>query len=68
MIPCDLEGAGAFREGLASVAIDGRWGFIDVLGNERIPFIWQSAGDFHHGRAAVCRGGKWGYIDRTATK
>lgn len=51
-----------FSEGLASVELNGKWGFIDKTGKEVIPFIYDSVWYFSEGLAAVELNGKWGYI------
>jgi hypothetical protein len=59
--------------------LGGKWGFIDVNGNEVVPCKYAYTGYFHNGLAAVntggktvvvnnsryVKGGKWGYIDAT---
>jgi hypothetical protein len=59
--------------------LGGKWGFIDVNGNEVVPCKYAYVGYFHNGLAAVnmggktvvvnnrrgTKGGKWGYIDAT---
>lgn len=53
-------------EGLyAARNMEGKAGFIDVNGNEVIPFIFDSAENFSEGLAAVKMNEKWGYIDLT---
>ncbi len=41
------------KNGLATVEKNGKYGCIDVLGNTRIPFIFESMIEFSEGRAAV---------------
>ncbi|MCL1808429.1 MAG: WG repeat-containing protein [Clostridiales bacterium] len=69
-----------YAEGLAAVRndiwVDGKWGFIDKVGNEILPFEYDEVGvGFSEGLAAVSVGehnengsireyvGKWGFID-----
>ena len=54
-----------FSEGMASVDINGKWGFIDTAGKEVIPGRYDWAEDFREGLAVVVRDDKWGYIDQT---
>ena len=60
-----------FSEGMSSVenfnrfeVEDSKWGFIDEMGNEVIPCIYEMAGDFNHGIAPVQKDGKVGFIDK----
>ncbi len=59
-----FEDAKAFTaEGCAAVCIDGKWGFIDDVGEMVIECTYDNAESFQNGYAAVCVGDKWGYID-----
>lgn len=53
-----------FREGLAAVKKDDKWGFIDLSGKLVIPPAWKEVHDFHHGRAAALgfESDFWGYL------
>ena len=53
MIPARYETAWQFADGLAAVAVDGRWGYVDSAGAEVIPlnYIWAST--FSDGLARV---------------
>lgn len=42
---------------------DGKYGFLDLKGNELIPFMYESAGSFSEGLAPVSIDGKFGYIN-----
>ena len=42
-----------FREGLVAVCNNGKWGYIDYLGNVRIPFRYERCTDFVNGKADV---------------
>lgn len=53
-----------FREGLAAVCKDSKWGYINTVGKTAIPFEYDYAYSFGDGIAAVCKDGKWGYIDK----
>ncbi|MBD3226356.1 MAG: hypothetical protein GF313_16625 [Caldithrix sp.] len=54
---------GYFRNGLAPVAQDGQWGFINPQGIFVIPKQFSDAHNFSEGLAPVQKNGKWGYID-----
>lgn len=54
-----------FNEGLANVAMAGRWGFIDRQGKEVIPFDYSFADAFKDGKARVAQSGKFFYIDKS---
>lgn len=60
-------GAGVFSEGLAAVQKDGKWGYIDRTGAEKIPFLFDRAYPFQGGLAAVVWNGKAGFIDSDGT-
>jgi len=49
-------------EGFAAVKQNGKWGFIDIHGNEMIAFIYDDALSFGQHLAAVKIGDYWGYI------
>lgn len=55
-----------FHEGLARVRVGERYGFIDTLGNLKIPMRdgWCSE-RFSEGLCVVKQGGKYGYMDMT---
>src|SRR4030095_5504900 len=65
IIPAKYQNADYFREGLAPVKLNGKWGFIDKTGKEVIPLRYQDVVDFHEGFAAVKADNKWGFIDKT---
>jgi len=53
-----------FCEGLAEIELNGKFGFIDTLGKEVIPPIYQKTKwEFTNSRAAVMKNNKWGCID-----
>ena len=54
-----------FSEGLAKVELNGKYGFIDITGQEVIPLKYDDAYVFREGLAEVKLNGKWGYIDKT---
>lgn len=54
-----------FYEGLASVKLNGKWGFVDAAGNEIIPLKYDNTEIFHQGLTKVKLNGKWGHIDKT---
>ncbi len=56
------------KEERLSVSRDGKYGFMDMSGNEIIPLIYDEAYSFNEGLAAVCKGGKWGFIDKAGTE
>jgi len=49
-------------EGYAAVKKNGKWGFIDINGVEKIPFVFEDALSFGQHLAAVKHGEYWGYI------
>ena len=54
----------SFSEGLASVLLNGKMGFIDKKGNEVIPLKYDYASCFSEGLARVSLNNKSGFIDR----
>lgn len=50
-------------EGLAAVARNGRWGFVDRKGEEVIALQFEAVWEFREGMAAVKKNGRWGFID-----
>ena len=51
-----------FRGGLAPVATEARWGYINVRGNLVLDALYDNARPFSEGLAAVERDNRWGYI------
>ncbi len=54
-----------FSEGLAAVRMDGKWGYVDKIGQMALLPQYESATEFSEGLAAVKVGDKWGFIDKT---
>lgn len=50
-----------------AVKRNGKYGYVNELGNLVIPCSWDDAHDFSEGLGAVEKDGKWGYIDETGT-
>ena len=69
IIPLKYDFAAPFSEGLASVKLNGKWGFIDKTGKEVIPLKYDAAGDFSEGLVDVrlngILNGKFSFIDKT---
>ena len=53
---------------LIAVKKDGRWGFINSEGEEKIPFSFNDAASFKNGRATVLEGNQWWVIDESGKK
>ena len=68
VIPAKFDGAWYFREGLANVQINDKWGFIDKTGTVVIPAKFDSALGFYEGKAYVKLNGSWFYIDRNGNE
>jgi hypothetical protein len=58
-----LQGALAFRGGLAPARADGAWGYVDAQGDWAIRPRFELAAEVHEGRAAVRVDGLWAYLD-----
>jgi len=52
-----------YYEGLASVSLNGKYGFIDKTGKEVIPLIYDKVWHFEKNRAWVKIGDKYGFIN-----
>lgn len=64
VIPPMYDEVFSFKEGLASVEIDGKCGYIDPQNNVVIPLDYDLAMSFSEGLAMVAKGEKCGYINR----
>ncbi len=64
VIPTMYDEIFAFKEGLASVEIDEKCGYIDEENNVVIPLDYDTAMSFSEGFAMVCKGEKCGYINK----
>ena len=60
----DLIAPLGFADGLCPVAIDGKWGFINLTGQIIIPLRYEEVNVFTEGLANVKINGRWGYIDK----
>ena len=67
VIPARYDAAWYFREGLARVKINGKYGFIDKSGTLVIPARYDDAWPFSEGLAGVEINGKRGFIDKSGT-
>jgi hypothetical protein len=59
------DAAPKFSEGLASINIGGKCGFIDRVGRVIIPLMFDNTYIFNNGLACVVSGGKWGFINKS---
>lgn len=64
IIPAKFDRANGFKEGLAPVLLDDKWGFIDTNGNFVIPCQFDAALTFSEGLARVEQNSKCGYVDK----
>ena len=53
-----------YRDGLAAVKKDGKWGFINSRGNVAIPIVYDKASHFFADKKSVSLGNESFYIDR----
>ena len=53
-----------YEEGLACVHLNGKYGFVDLNGEEIIPLIYDYADDFREGLALVEVNNEYGFIDK----
>ena len=63
--PTNLEECKMFKEGLAAVKKNGKWGFIDKTGKIVFPIEYDWVRSFSEGLAAVEKNRKWGFVDKT---
>ena len=63
IIPHKYKCVTEFYEGLASVLLDGKWGYIDKNGQEIITCKYDRVFNFIRGKARVVLDNKWGFID-----
>ena len=63
VIPCQFDDARSFSEGIATVKIEKKWGFINTIGKLVIPCRFDDAKSFSEGIATVKIEEKWGYIN-----
>mgnify|MGYP001179585168 CR=1 FL=1 len=59
-----LDGGTGFCNGLASVKLNNKWGYINKNGELIIDYIFEEAYEFYEGLAAVKYKNKWGYINK----
>lgn len=63
-----INSIGNFSEGLSKIYIinpEGKFGFIDKVGNTIIDFKYDIASNFSEGLVYVEKNGKWGFVDKT---
>jgi hypothetical protein len=53
-----------FKEGLAAVELNGKWGYVDSSGQLAIPYIYDWATPFSEGLAWIKTGDNWGFINK----
>ena len=63
IIPCKYDIIYGFAEGLAVVAINNKYGYMDTLGHWAIDTIFDDARIFGNGLARVKKDGKWIFIN-----
>jgi serine/threonine-protein kinase len=63
VIPCQFDHASGFSEGIATVKIEKKWGFINTIGKLVIPYQFDNAFGFLEGLATVKIEKKWGFIN-----
>lgn len=64
VIPASYDEVFCFKEGLASVELDEKCGYIDSENNVVIPFEYETAMSFSEGLASVSKVTKFGYINK----
>ncbi|MDE7414248.1 MAG: WG repeat-containing protein [Muribaculaceae bacterium] len=64
-MPKDYNKLENFSEGLASIMIGGKYGFIDKSGKLVIPAKYSVLDSFSEDLARVEIGGKWGFVDKS---
>lgn len=56
-----------FSEGLATVCIDDKWGYINNNGETAISLDYDWVDDFVNGYAVIAINDKYGFVDKTGT-
>ncbi len=64
VVPTMYDEVFCFKEGLASVELEGKCGYIDKDNNIVVPFDYDTAMSFSEGFAMVVKGDKCGYINK----
>lgn len=67
VIPAQYDEVFSFHDGLASVELDEKCGYIDMDNNVVIPLEYETAMSFSEGYAAVSKRDKFGYINKENT-
>ncbi len=65
MIPLQFDAALSFKEGMAAVQKNGKWGFIDNKGNMVVDFVYDEVESFTNDFALVTVKTTKYYIDKT---
>lgn len=68
LFPFQYEDAFRFKEGLAPVKKNGKWGYIDKSGDVIIRYQYEYASDFLNGKANVRLNGKMIKIDKSGNE
>ena len=58
-----FDDAKPFRDDLAAVCKDGKWGYINASGELVIDYRFDDADSFMQGVAPACTNGQWGFIN-----
>ena len=61
----EIDSGMPFKNGIACVKKDGKYGYIDKTGKIIVDIQYDDANNFYNGIACVKKDGKWGYIDKT---
>lgn len=64
VIPPMYDEVFCFKDGLASVELEEKCGYINPANEIVIPFVYETAMSFSEGLASVVKNGKCGYIDK----
>lgn len=64
VIPGNWDDFGEFRDGLAKVKTNGKWGYVDHSGHMAIPNIWDYAGNFSEGLAVAELADRYFFINK----
>ncbi|WP_248928508.1 WG repeat-containing protein [Paenibacillus hamazuiensis] len=62
--PLEVDYAGDFKEGMAMIKKNNKWGFIDIRGKIIIEPLYDRVRDFKGGIAIVQKDGKYGILDK----
>lgn len=65
LAPCKYDYIGDFKDGVFKAKLNGKWGYLDINGNEIIACRYDDIKDFDGDYALVCLNGKYGFVHKS---